>query len=183
MFTHFLNWELVLDEMRQIKPWRPQTSDKFDFSFTTALPPMSRGSLTWTLRLRASHPEWAEWSTASEVLRGKVSPKHNIWNKNSRQKVVFLTLFPLIWATGPQYWRRVVDTRNFKQSFQAAASNKRVQRIIQPRGENCDKQRCVFRGNDRTRTQNLLKFNWKFSQQWKAAIRSSYILRKRKKKS
>ena len=50
----------------------PQTSDKwFDFSLTTPLPPMSRGSLTWTLRQRASLPEWAEWSTASEVYGGK----------------------------------------------------------------------------------------------------------------
>ena len=126
---------------------------------------------------RVSRVEYCKWS-----VKGESFSKAQYMEQKFTSKSCVFDSFPIDMGD----WAAILEACCRHQKLQTkfpSCSNKRVQRIIQPRGENCDKQRCVFRGNDRTRTQNLLKFNWKFSQQWKAAIRSSYILRKRKKKS
>ena len=127
-----------------------------------------------------SRVEFCKW----RMTGGDYSTKHKMYGAKFILKLVKNLCF---WLFSHWYGRLgrniggVLSTPETSNKVsQAAASNKRSAENNSAEGENCDKQRCVFRGNDRTRTQILLKFNWKFSQQWKAAIRSSNILRTKK---
>ena len=139
-------------------------------------------------RQTASHQEWPEWSTASEVWEPEDS--QILQSTINGAKFIFQLVKNLcFWLPSHWYGRLgrniggVLSTPETSNKVsQAAACNKQSAENNSAGGENCDKQRCVFRANDRTSTKILLKFNWKFSQQWKAAIRSSYILRNKKGK-